>query len=52
MNKGTIFRVNAYLVVGWGSEGRKSSTAGKSSVEEGKEAEALSRGKLIKLRLS
>lgn len=44
--KGTTSRANAYLVVGWGRK------AGKSSVEEGKEAGALRRWKLIKLRLS
>lgn len=43
------------MLIWWlGGEVRaeKNGTAGKSSVEEGEEAEELSRGKLIKLRLS
>jgi len=43
------------MLIWWlGGEARaeKNSTAGKSSVEEGKEAETLCSGKLIKLRLS
>lgn len=51
LRKGTRFRDNVYLELGGGARAEKNGTAGKVSTEEGREAEALSRGKPVQLRL-